>query len=475
MNNRYIFSFLLALLSFTISAQTLEEAKTMFNDGDYEGAKPVFERLAKATPNNGQYNLWYGVCCLRTGSPQTGLKYLQTAVKRRTPSGQFYLAEAYDALYQFDEAIKNYEAYIADLTKRKRPTEEAEKAMEKAKTGLRMLKNVEEICVIDSFVVDKVDFLNTYKLSEEAGNLYSYNEYFDTEGDNPGTVFETELRNHLYYGSMNEVGEVKIFARHKYGDEWSSSSELPERINGIGNNNYPYVMTDGITIFFASTGEHSIGGYDIFATRYNSDNNTYLIPQNIGMPFNSPFNDYMFVIDEYSNLGWFASDRYQPEDKVCVYVFVPNNSSKTYNFETIDKDELIALAQLSSIETTWKDSIEVEEGLQRLEEVINYIPTPQSNAEFIFILDDNNTYYHYTDFRSAQAKELFKQYQQKNADLKKQIQKLESLREEYIAGNSSDKTKLTPPILDLEKRVNQMELELTALETQIRNVEKRQK
>ena len=208
MNNRYIFCFLFTILSFSLSAQTLEEAKTMFNDGDYESAKPVFERLVKATPSNGQYNLWYGVCYLRTGNPYSSLKYLQTAVKRRTPSGQFYLAEAYDALYQFDEAIKNYEAYITDLTKRKRPTEEAEKALEKAKTGLRMLRNVEEICVIDSFVVDKGNFLATYKLSEEAGNLYTYNEYFNAEGDNPGTVFETELRNHLYYGNLDRKSVV---------------------------------------------------------------------------------------------------------------------------------------------------------------------------------------------------------------------------------------------------------------------------
>ena len=33
---------------------------------------------------------------------------------------------------------------------------------------------------------------------------------------------------------------------------------------------------------------------------------TYLVPENVGMPFNSPYNDYMYVIDEYNNLGWFA-------------------------------------------------------------------------------------------------------------------------------------------------------------------------
>ena len=58
------------------------------------------------------------------------------------------------------------------------------------------------------------------------------------------------------------------------------------------------------------------------------------MPENVGMPFNSPYNDYMYVIDEFNDLGWFASDRYQPEDKVCVYVFVPNESKQVYDYES---------------------------------------------------------------------------------------------------------------------------------------------
>ena len=472
MNCRYILFALFCFLFASVSSQTLEDATTMFNNGEYESAMPVFEKLVKATPSNGNYNFWYGVCCLKTGQPEEALKYLENAVKRKVPSGQLYLAENYDALYLFSDAITTYEAYIADLKRRKRSTEEAENALEKSKVGLRMLRNIDQVCVIDSFVVDKNDFLDTYKLSEEAGELFTYNEYFNTDSM-IGTVYETELRDHIYYGKENEDGVVKIYSKHKFGDEWGASSELPERINGTGDNNYPFVMTDGITMFFASTGEHSMGGYDIFATRYNSDTDTYMIPENIGMPFNSPFNDYMFVIDEYNDLGWFASDRYQPEDKVCIYVFVPNNSNNKYNYDEYDRDDLIAFAQLKSIQVTWRDSVEVEEGLIRLKETINYVPTAESHAEFVFILDDATNYYHYSDFRSSQARELFQQYQQKVADIQRQTLKLEELRIQYINVADTDKSKLAPSIIDLEKRIDQMEDELTALEIQIRSLEKK--
>ena len=81
-------------------------------------------------------------------------------------------------------------------------------------------------------------------------------------------------------------------------------------------------MSDGITLYYASDGEGSLGGYDIFVTRYDSENGNYLRPDNIGMPFNSPANDYMYAIDEFNNIGWFASDRYQLITKsvsMCLY------------------------------------------------------------------------------------------------------------------------------------------------------------
>lgn len=36
-----------------------------------------------------------------------------------------------------------------------------------------MLKGVEDVCIIDSFVVDKATFLNAYKISEESGKLFT--------------------------------------------------------------------------------------------------------------------------------------------------------------------------------------------------------------------------------------------------------------------------------------------------------------
>lgn len=475
MKKKHILLFLFCFVLTGISAQTLEQARAMYTKKEYDKAKPVFKKYVKSQPGNGNYNLWYGVCCLKTGEPQEAVKYLQVAVKKRIPSGQLYLAETYNDLYRFDEAIKSYETYIEDLAKKKKPTEEAEKLLEKAKSNLRMLKGVEEVCIIDSFVVDKANFLDAYKISEESGKLFTYNQYFKTAGDHPGIVYETELANKIYYSEKDENGVLNIFSRNKMLDEWSKGWELPGSINASGNTNYPYVLTDGVTIYYASDEEGSIGGYDIFVTRYNTGTDTYLRPENVGMPFNSPFNDYMYVIDEYNNLGWFASDRFQPEGKVCIYVFIPNESKQVYNYEAMDPAQMISLAQLHSLKATWKDQKEVDNAQKRLAAALNHKPQEQFVADFVFVIDDNATYYHLSDFQSPQAKDLFKRYQTKEKDYRRQESKLESQRQWYARADKNEKARVAPSILDLEKRVRQMARELDEEAIVVRNTEKQYK
>ena len=207
-------------------------------------------------------------------------------------------------------------------------------------------------------------------------------------------------------------------------------------------------------------------------TRYNTNTDTYLVPDNVGMPFNSPYNDYMYVIDEYNNLGWFASDRFQPEGKVCIYVFIPNTSKQTYNYEAMEQQQIIRLAQIHSLKETWKDKQAVTEALQRLEAAISHKPKERRAMDFEFVIDDHTTYYLMSDFKSAKAKSLFQRYQQMEKDYYQQEEKLNSLRQQYAGANQQGKEKMAPAILDLEKRVLQMSEELDTLEVNVRNAEK---
>lgn len=471
MKLRYKILFIICALSASVYAQTLEQARSMFTKGEYAQAKPVFERYVKSQPSNTNYNYWYGVCLLKTDEAEQAIPHLELAAKKKVQNAPFYLGQAYNETYRFDEAVAAYEEFIEGQLKRKQSTAEADSLLEKSKINARMIKGVEEVCVIDSFVVDKAGFLNAYKISEESGKIYTYNEFFNQQGDNEGTVYETELGNKVYYSKTGDHGSLAIYSTNKLLDEWSKGVELPGSINTGGDANYPFVLTDGVTIYYASDNEHSMGGYDIFVTRYNSGSDTYLAPENVGMPFNSPYNDYMYVIDEYNNLGWFATDRHQPADTVCIYVFVPNTSRQAYNYEAMDPKKIRSLARLESIEDTWKNEADVEQAKNRLDAAINQPAKERKVVDFEFIVNDQYTYYQLSDFRSARAKELFARYRRMESDYKAQSDKLSSQRDAYAKANNAGKQRMAPALLDLEKRVGEMGTQLDTLRVGVRNEE----
>lgn len=299
-----------------------------------------------------------------------------------------------------------------------------------------------------------------------------YDAYFGDSGKQGGTVYETELGNKLYYSEQQPDSTLSILSRNKLLDEWSKGSLLPGSINEAMNANYPYVLTDGVTIYYASDGPESMGGYDIFVTRYNTNTDPYLTPENVGMPFNSPYNDYMYVIDEFNNLGWFASDRYQPDGKVCIYVFIPNTSKQVYNYEGTDQQKMIGLAQLNSIQDTWTNADAVEAARERLRNAMSEKQQAAKKYDFKFIIDDNATYYHLEDFRSAKAKELYSKYSLVEKSYKQQQAKLEEMRMEYARAGKSEKDRMSPAILDLEQRVQQLSSEVEQIAIQVRNFEK---
>ena len=112
---------------------------------------------------------------------------------------------------------------------------------------------------------------------------------------------------------MTPQGVFRFYTKFKSFDRWTDETPV-SGLDTDGDLRYPFLQNDGVTIYYAASGSESMGGLDIFVSRYNTATGKYLKPENIGMPFNSEANDYLYVIDEDNNLGWFATDqRAQPE------------------------------------------------------------------------------------------------------------------------------------------------------------------
>ena len=458
-----------ALLCGNLHAQSLAEAKKLYEEGKYAEAKPAFERLVKQAPNNSSYNQWYGVCCYETGDLAGAEKHLAKAVKRKVQESYRYMAEVYYQTYRFDQAVEMLEEYIAILNKKKKDPQAFEARLEEAENAQRMVEKAEDVQIIDSLVVDKADFLSAYTLSEESGTLATYQDFFQTPDTVRSTVYENQKGDKIYYAKPAEDGHYYLFTQSLLMDKWGDEKRLPMNVNSEDNDNYPFVLSDGITIYYASEGNGSIGGYDLFVTRYNMNTDTYLAPEQLGMPFNSPYNDYMMIYDEVKGLGWFVSDRFQPEGQACVYLFIPNPEHN--RVETEDIEVKRARASIRSIRDSWEEGANYAELIQLAHQEIPY-GKPKIEKDFEFVIQNNKVYYTWDDIKSPDAKTLYRKVVSTQKEIQTLEKKLDALRMDYTLAASPDrKEQLGETILSSEERLNNLLPQVAELEKQARNAE----
>ena len=334
-----------------------------------------------------------------------------------------------------------------------------------------MLSSTQQIMIIDSVVVDKEQFINHIPLPPDCGSLMLYDAFFATSGHSDSYVWLNEFKNRVYYSIADANGKSEIGTMDKLGSNWTKGKRL-EGLSYANSLNYPYLMSDGITLYFGQQGgNNSLGGYDIFVTRYDAESGTYFRPENIGLPFNSSANDYMYLEDETDNIGWFVTDRRQPEGKVCIYTFIPNKTRKNYDLSEYDEAHVKRFAAIESISDTWTDNKVKEEALQRLAKLTERRQQVNSDDQIHFVINDNITYRQVSQFKSPSSKKLFLTLVQTQERFMADSERLESLRDQYAEGGELVRARLTPTILDLEHSLEASAQSIKDMEKQIRNAE----
>ena len=328
-----------------------------------------------------------------------------------------------------------------------------------------MLGATQQIMFIDSMVVDKQDFLASYMLTSDAGTINNYNKFFNSEEQPYSTVYVNQLGNKCWFANNGS-----LYTIDKLNNQWSEPAPL-EGLGQFQRTNYPFMLSDGLTLYFAAIGDEGLGGLDIYMSRYDSESEKFLLAENIGLPFNSDANDYMYAIDEFNNIGFFASDRRQPEGKVCIYTFIPNKKRITYSPDEYDENVIKSRARIESIADTWNDEARRNDALNRLNSIEKSM-AKSKQEDFWFVVNDDIVYTSFSDFRSNENRERMKQLEslrKKYDDLSKEIDKARI----YYSTKASnvEKNGLRAELLSYEQEYYQMETEIRQLEKVIRSSE----
>lgn len=383
---------------------------------------------------------------------------VEAAPKRKAKAKSKVTAEelmtrARQAFYDYNPelALESIEALRSD---KKADINAADSLESRVNRMSEMIQRVEDVAIIDSINVDREDFFRSYRLAPTAGRLLAPAELGDDfEAAEQTVVFMPEDGSFMIWGTDNGLVES---ARLTDGT-WEEAVSLGDVLNAGGTANYPFQLADGTTLYYATDGDDSLGGLDIYISQRNRDG--FAVPQNMGMPYNSPYDDYMLAIDEETGAGWFATDRNRLGDMVTIYVFIPSETRVNLD---VDLPDLADRARIAGITSPLDDGQQaLLERISRLEPAGN--SCIDNTPDFIFPMPDGRIYTRWSDFSSPAARRLMENYVDAEADNQSDLEQLAALRAGF---NPADK-EAARRILALEKKVRDASRLLTKISNQV--------
>ncbi len=120
--------------------------------------------------------------------------------------------------------------------------------------------------------------------------------------------FMSERGQDLPYKGQKGYGRSDIWMAKKIDKgKWGDAVNLGPNINTEYDEGGIFPAADGKTLYFCSNGHNSMGGYDIFMSRF--ENGAWSVPVNMGFPINTIGNERMFQLSKDGMSAYVDSDR----------------------------------------------------------------------------------------------------------------------------------------------------------------------
>jgi len=460
-----------------VYGQSAKQADDLFNNHQYAEARAVYESLLRKQPTHPLY-LYRAARCAQEVGDLEAAEALFIKAGTKYPLRNYFLGEIYYSQWRMAEAIAAYEAFLPSIDENHERWQPVQQRIASAQVIARYLKHVSKVEVTDVQRIPKADLLTAYPLSEEAGLLSL---------DSLGSIFTTQRGDRRYYAvrtseqqDSTTLERTLLVSQQRLLEHWETPDTLRATVNNGTTNVYPFVLTDGATLYFASDREGGLGGLDIYMTRYNAALGEWLPAENIGMPYNSPADDYLFAADEHLGYACFATDRHCPgSDSVEVYRIVLGE--RTF-LRGLPEHELVALARLDSLAPLTASAEPM------LQPEVSIAPSTSTSRSFkpeqaaqpgqadsiYFVLSDDALYTHLSDFHNDSARVLYEQYIRLQQTQQQAQQMLDSLRHQYYEADSNTRASLEARIPALSDEILNRKRQLRETLTRVRALETQQ-
>ena len=124
-------------------------------------------------------------------------------------------------------------------------------------------------------------------------------------------------------------GGTDIFMTKRLpGGLWSVPVNLGPTINTQYDEQYPYVSFDGKTLFFASMGHNSMGGYDVFRSEWDDKFKRWGRPENLGYPVNNTQDNFTYCPSNDPRVAYVSQLRRNGLGDTDIYRVVYNDKEE---------------------------------------------------------------------------------------------------------------------------------------------------
>ncbi len=189
-----------------------------------------------------------------------------------------------------------------------------------SQNGLRMMDFCSQPTVVAKQTFPLKDFFLFYPLKNNSWRKTP--NQLDSLGkdDLAGAVYIPEGAKDIYYSAEDEDGIRNIYRTYLADSLWSAPMLINEQMTSSSDEIYPMLSPDGKSLYFASKGLYGMGGYDLYVSNWNPETKDWDVPVNMGFPYSSPYDDFLFINSEDGRYSIFASNRGCSKDSVCIYV-----------------------------------------------------------------------------------------------------------------------------------------------------------
>ena len=282
-------------------------------------------------------------------------------------------------VYRFEESLYNYnvalDTALEDSTATVSHIQERIRCSENGK-NLMFFVDTPVVEAKHKFSIE--DFFLYYPLPDKSWRQ-TPNQLDSLSGPFSNAVYFPLDSERILYSSVDTLGARNIYVTHLVDSVWTKPTLLGDSITSASDDIYPMLSADGKELYFSSRGLYGVGGYDLYVSKWNQESGEWGFPMNMGFPYSSPYDDFLYAPSRDGNHVVFASNRECSSDSVWVYVL--KHQYLPVRKDIADSDELKRIMNLnpagyaerierkSPVETNIPENLDTKKYLDKITEV----------------------------------------------------------------------------------------------------------